>query len=147
MGQAAAKGAPAADLRVGNLGHHLVDQWSALGDQWIVLHLPLAGHSPQAQAAVFVRADVEELGDVVQVNEDGRLSQAEVQHRNQALSTGQGLGIIAILGQVGQGFFYCSWCIVFERSWFHGVSTSSQFDCWKLEIGNPTSNLRSLVVV
>jgi hypothetical protein len=37
------------------------------------------------------------------------------------LSTGEDLGIVAILGQTSQGFLHSGWCIVFERSWLHNL--------------------------
>ena len=70
MGNAAAKGAPAADLGGGQSGHRFLDQGGSLGDQRVVLYLALAGHGPDAQATVLIRTDEKEFGDVVQVNEN-----------------------------------------------------------------------------
>ncbi len=61
---------------------------------------------------------------MVEIDQNRRLGQAEVHGGNQALATGQYLGIVAILGQVGQGLIHCGWGIVFEGGWLHVVSTS-----------------------
>jgi len=106
VGDAAAKGAPAAYLRVGDQRHCLVNQRRSLGDDRIMLDLGLACHCAQTQSTIRVRADEKEFRNPVQIDQHRRLSQAKVHHRNQALPARQDLGVKAILGQVRQGLFY-----------------------------------------
>jgi hypothetical protein len=64
----------------------------------------MAGHRSQPQAAFRRDTDKCQIGDIVQVDQHRRLRQAEIHHRDQALPAGQGLGIVTMPGEEGQGF-------------------------------------------
>ena len=52
-------------------------------------------HCADAQAAGVLRDEIE-LADPVQVDQGRRLEQAEIEHRDEALSAGQDFGVAAV---------------------------------------------------
>ena len=66
------------------------------------------------------RPDVGQLGEAVHVDQHLGLGEAEVQEGHQALSPGQDLRAIPVLGEQGQGFVGGAGGFVLEGRRFHG---------------------------
>ena len=68
------------------------------GHEGIMLHLMMTGHCPETQFPIIPNADEGKLGELIQIDEYGRLSKAEVHQRDQALTASQDFGVVAIFG-------------------------------------------------
>jgi hypothetical protein len=120
VGHAAAHGAAVADLHVRDAGQGLVEQRRALGHQRALLGRALARGGADAHAAGRARLDERQPGHAVDVDQRGRLGQAEVHGRHQALAAGQDLALVAVLGQEVERLGQAARTVVRERDGFHG---------------------------
>ncbi len=102
MGQGAADRAPVANLGVADeTGHMGQDRHLGL-HQVAVLDVMVAGQRPDGDVIAAV-ADVGQVTDPGDVDEDGRRRQPELHERDQRVATGQQLGVLAVLGQQADG--------------------------------------------
>ena len=90
MGDAAADGAPVADLRVADGRGQVDDARVVVLDRGRVVDLAMGRPSPDDQVVVGL-ADAVEPGDVLQVDEQGRLGEPQLDERQQAVAAGQQL--------------------------------------------------------
>ena len=84
----------------------------------LLFHCALASHCTAAQTAL-VLPDEEQLVDAVEINEHGRLRQSKVHCRHQALSSGQELGIAAIVREQTQRLVNGARRVVIKGGGFH----------------------------
>ena len=121
VGDVPADGAAVAHLGVG-------DQLGGFGQQG---HLGL--QDGRMDQVVFHRhrtndhglpffADAAQLGNAVDVDQVLGLGKAQLHHRQQAVATGQQLGIRPVLAQQGHGLTHAFGGVVLETRWDHGVS-------------------------
>ena len=87
----------------------------------VALHLMVTGQRADARAAAAVGADAGELVDSVDVDQDRRPGQPEIHRRDQALATGQKLGLVAMLGLERERLRQRGCRDVFERGRLHGA--------------------------
>src|SRR4029453_10220996 len=93
----------------------------APGDHGRELDRPLAGHGAQRQRAV-VLAHVGERRDAVHVDERGRAREPEIQHRHQALTAGEYLGVAAVSHKQLDGLVDTAGRVVVEARRLHARS-------------------------
>ncbi len=98
MGQASAHSAARANLRVADVVEGLDEHWTRLCGHRRVLGFRLGDGGADDQRPV-VPLDPPELGDARDVHQHARPGQPEVEHRDQALTSRQHLGLVAVLGQ------------------------------------------------
>src|ERR1700716_3119656 len=78
---------------------------------------PQPGAAPDGQPAV-VPPDVVELRDRVHVDQVGRLREAEVHERDQALPTCEDAALVLELAQDADHFAHRARCVIGEGRWF-----------------------------
>ena len=104
VGQAPAKGAAVADLRMGNIGHGLVDEGLVFLDKRTAGHLGLSGHRTNSKFSILC-ADVAQFVELIQIDQDCWLRYPEIHGRDQALPTCERLGFIAVLSFARERIF------------------------------------------
>ena len=119
MRQAPAHGAAMTDRQVADQATGLGDDRQLPPDRAGPLERVLSRQRADGQARVH-RPDVRQLGDAVHVDQDLGLGEPEVQERHQALSPGQDLRTIPMLGEQGHGFVGGAGRLVLEGRRFHG---------------------------
>ena len=93
----AADRAPVAHLRVADHAGQVDEGRVVVLDDLVVVHLPVRGAGPDAQLVVGL-GDAIETGDVAHVDQEGRLGEAELDERDEAVATRQQLGLaLAVL--------------------------------------------------
>ena len=117
--QAPAHGAAMTDRQVADQATGLGDDRQLPPDRAGPLERVLSRQRADGQTRVH-RPDVRQLGDAVHVDQDLGLGEPEVQERHQALSPGQDLGAIPMLGEQGHGFVGGAGRLVLEGRRFHG---------------------------
>ena len=94
----AADRAAVADLPVADETRHVRQQRHPLGQQRGVHDVGMTGGRADRDVAV-VLADVGQLRDAGDVDEDGRGGEPQLHHRQQRMAAGDELGVVAVLGQ------------------------------------------------
>ena len=94
----AADRAAVADLPVADQAGDMRQQRNAVGEQRGVHDVGVTGGRADGDVAV-VLADVGQLRDAGDVDEDGRVRQAQLHHRQQRMAAGEELGVVTVLGQ------------------------------------------------
>jgi hypothetical protein len=97
----------------------LLDQRPVLGDQRRRLGRGLARHRPDPQRPA-APPHVAQAADPVDVDQVLGVREAEVQQRDQALTAGQDLAVLTVLGQQAQGLVEIAGIVVLERRRLHG---------------------------
>ena len=126
VGQTAAEGPPVADLRMGDEGDRLVEQRRRRGHQRVPLQAALARQGADPQGAVRVPPEEVELRHAVDVDQERRLGQPEIHHRDEALPAGQDLGVAAVPGEQVQRGIQRGRSLIVERSGLHADVLPSQ---------------------
>ena len=98
----AADGAPVADLRIGDGLHGSREDGRVLLDQVGGRHLVVGGHGTDDEVVTLL-ADASELLDATEVDDRLRRVEAHPEDREQGLSAGHDLGLVASFGQSGEG--------------------------------------------
>ena len=65
--------------------------------------------------------DALQLGDTVEVDEVRETGEAERQQRHQALTAGEDLGLVAVVGEQADGLGDGLRRVVLERRWLHAI--------------------------
>ena len=100
----------------------LAEQGLRVGERWVALDACLASHCPDRDAAVALR-QVRKLGDAVQVDQQSRPSQTEVQEWHQALAAGEHFRLDAALREGRDRLVDRCGSDVIERWWLHVART------------------------
>jgi hypothetical protein len=111
VGQGAAHGSAVADLEMPDVRDRGPDQARHAG---VVLEVALACHGTNAHAPVRDRYLLQ-FGNPMQVHDVARPNTSHRQEWNQALATGEGLGLVAVLGHEPQRLLKHRWPVVLER--------------------------------
>ena len=98
MGDRPADRAAVADLEVTDERDRLGEQWHRLAGRGVVLDRALRRHRVHREGAVRA-GDTTQVVDPIEVDDVLEARQTQRQHRHQALSTGQHLGLVAVLGE------------------------------------------------
>ncbi len=88
----------------------------------------LADHRAEAKPAAIQLRDLVEVLDTIEVDEQLRPCQAHVQHRNQALATGEQGRFIGCLIQQHHGVVEAARCAVVECGRLHGAACPASSD-------------------
>jgi hypothetical protein len=118
VGQRSTHRAPVADLEVADERRGPGEQGDVGGDAGVVLHCRLAGHGPDADVAVRP-ADADEVGRPVEVDDVLEAGQPQRQHGDEALATGEGFGVAAVLAQQADDLGRRLGGVVLERCRLH----------------------------
>ncbi len=121
MRQAASDGPAVADLRMGDKGDGFGQEGRRRGHARVVLERSLAGHGAEMEA-VGLAADFIQAGDPIEVDEQGRLRDAEVHRRHETLAAGQVLGLRSALPGGVQRLFQGPRDDVVERRRLHRLA-------------------------
>ncbi len=119
MRQVAADGTARADSRVADPAHGLIKQWQLFSHSAVALDGRVAGHRANGQTTV-PGGDIGKARDAVQIDQTGRSHQSEVEQGNEALTTGQDLGLTVGVGQLVDRFVERAGRDVFKRRRLHG---------------------------
>jgi hypothetical protein len=105
---------------MGDIAHHVGEKRA----ERAICHRPLEAHMPSKRAdpqrAVARDAKVE-LGNAVDVDQDGWPRQTEVHGRHEALPAREHLGIVAVRRQEFDGLVDRARRVIVEGCWLHGV--------------------------
>src|SRR5882724_11316478 len=82
------------------------------------LYLPVGGHRPERDRAAGL-LDAGEPTHLAQVDEMLRLGEAQLHHRDQAVTTREDLGVVELAEQL-QGLRDAGGGVILERGWVHG---------------------------
>ena len=77
------------------------------------------GHRADDDVAA-VGADALEVADAAEVDEMGRRRQPQLHHRDEAVAAGERPGVLAEIGEQGDGFVDGFRAVVGECAWNHG---------------------------
>ena len=124
MGEIAAEGPTVADRRVADEAARLGHDGNAAADQLRALDGVLPRESADGHAAV-VLTHVGEVGEPVDVDDDARMGEPEVQHRDQALAAGQDLRLIPVVMEVREGFVERAGGEIVESGRLHWIAPQS----------------------
>ena len=102
MRQAAADGAAVADRQMRHMRHRARQDRQVPGDDRRSLELIMARERADADRVTGL-LDEREAGDAVDIDQNRRAQQAEIEHRNEALAAGDDLGVGAGPGQCRDG--------------------------------------------
>lgn len=122
VGQTATDRAPVANLRVGDEGHCRGQQRGVLRNEFAAFHGAVTSHRANAQRAIGQQFNAVQCSNPVEVNQHAGLGQPEVHHRDQALTTGQQLGVEAVFGQQLKCFIQRGRGVVRKRGRFHSAN-------------------------
>jgi hypothetical protein len=120
MCEASTDGASVSNCHVSDKRHRLMEQRRDAAHNWTALDIALPGQSTDRKLARLF-PDVRELADVIDVDNDRGPRETEVHGWNQALPSGERLGLIAVFGHEVEGFVQRSGPIVLKGSGFHGT--------------------------
>jgi len=98
IGQIAANRAAVANLRMRHMRHGFVQQRLASGDLFVPLRGPVPRQCADAKHTAGIEADRVEFGDPVDIDQHAGLDQAKIHHRNEALSAGKEVRLVAMFG-------------------------------------------------
>ena len=96
MGDRAADRATVADRGIPDVARRVGEQRDMLGEQRRRLDVAVPRERTDGDVVAGV-ADVREVGDPADVDEHGRLSEAQLHQRQQAVPAGKKLGVVAVL--------------------------------------------------
>ena len=113
------------DLEVANPGHRVGQERNLARDERALLHGPLPRHRANSDA-ILALPDVLELADAIEVDQPPRHSEPHVEHRHQALPTGEELGVLAVAGQLRHCFLGRSHPDVLEGRRLHSAAGSGK---------------------
>ena len=82
------------------------------------------------EPTIVLGLQVLQVGYPGYVNEGGGTNQPEVHHRNQTLTAGQQLGLVAQLAQLIDGVLHRGRPTVLEGGWFHCLSPLLRGTCF-----------------
>jgi len=102
MGEVAARRPAVADLRMGNLGEGLGQDWMAPPGRRVALQPRITDHGTDMQRPVQSHFQPIEAQHPVQIHEHGRLDEAEVHGRHQALAAGEEPSLFPMCGLEGK---------------------------------------------
>src|SRR5258707_12236117 len=120
MDQASANRAAVAHLYVAKMRSRLRQQRTDTAQQIGRLNVVVRSHGANADLSTFL-ADVREVLDLADIDQHGGLHQTQLHRWNQAMATGQDLGVIFVLSQELQGVIQTFRGNVIELCWDHGV--------------------------
>ena len=121
VGEAASYGAAVANLRVRDVADCLGQQGPAARHAVIGLDRRLPRHRPDAERSILDR-DTAERSDAVEIDQNGRPRQAEVEQWHQALPAGKRPRVGAVRGQQGDGVCHLGRALIGERRWLHDLA-------------------------
>ena len=124
MGDGATDGAAVTHLRVAHVAGGVGQQRHVLGQQRAVLHIHVPGEGTDGDVVAGI-ADVRQVGDTTDVDQHAGLGDAQLHHRQQAVATGEELGIVAVLTEEADGLFGRTGTDVIECCGDHLVAP-----CW-----------------
>ena len=113
MGQCSTEGSTVADLGVADLRGGCGQQTDLAADQVAGLHIAVPGEGADGQH-VTVLAHIGEVGQSTDVDHDRRGRQPVLHERQQGVPTCQELGLVAVLGEEGEGVLGRGGQLVFE---------------------------------
>ena len=120
VGDVAANGSEVAYQGVGDDPGGVREQGIALLDEGTLVQGGLPDHGADHQVAAIL-VQVVEAGDLVDVDEMGRCRQPEAHSGNEALATGQYLGVVPQFTEQSDGFAQALGGMVVEISWDQGL--------------------------
>src|SRR5690348_1955684 len=129
MGEASADSPFVAHLHVSEMAGGFRQQRTETAQQIRALDLEMRGGCADADLSAFF-ANVGKVLDAADVDEDRGLHQAQLHRREQAVSTGQQLGIIFMPGQERDGFVEAFCGNVIEVGWKHKSSYAAPARFW-----------------
>ncbi len=102
MGDRAAECAAVTHLRVADVAGGMGQQRDVLAKEIRCLDVHVAGHGADRDLVAFV-TDVRQVGEPADVDQHARLGESQLHHRQQAVATGDELGLVAVLPDEADG--------------------------------------------
>ena len=118
MSNRATDGATVADLRVADVAGGVCEQRNVLLEHRRGLDLSVVRECADGDVVTGV-TNVRQVGDAADVDEQRRRGQTQLHERQEAVATGQELGLIAGLGDQADGFLGGGSTLVIERCGNH----------------------------
>src|SRR2546421_5741056 len=118
MRRGAADGAPIPYLGIADLGCGARQQRQLLLEQVGELDVVMAGQRADRDMAILF-ADVIEVADAADVDQEGRRGEAQLHERDEAMPAGEDLRLLAVLDQLCNRFRKCAGDDVIECGWNH----------------------------